>query len=67
MSHVFPWNAVLAFGLGTLRMSPSEFWRATPRELLAMAGASRAAPPPRDALEALLARFPDINGDRHER
>ena len=56
----FPWDRVLAFGLGTLRMDPAAFWGATPREILALAGGTAApVPPDRAALDALLDRFPD--------
>lgn len=55
----FPWEAALALGLGTLRMAPAAFWALTPRELLFLAGPPAAAPPTRDALNALIQRFPD--------
>ena len=53
----------MAFGLGGLRWSPQEFWRATPRELAAAAqglrgGAPVAAPSASD-LAALMHAFPD--------
>jgi uncharacterized phage protein (TIGR02216 family) len=53
----------MAFGLGTLRWSPQEFWRATPRELTAAAqglrgGAPTPAPRARE-LAALMREFPD--------
>ena len=59
----FPWDEAMAFGLGCLRWSPQEFWRATPRELAAAAqglrgGAPVAAPSARD-LAALMQAFPD--------
>jgi uncharacterized phage protein (TIGR02216 family) len=54
----------MAFGLGTLRLSPAEFWSMTPRELqAAMRGVLGADPgveaPTRGELAALLIRFPD--------
>jgi len=52
----------MAFGLGTLRLSPDSFWRMTPRELAAAMGAvlgPRAAPIDRASFAALRARFPD--------
>ena len=59
----FPWDEAMAFGLGRLRWSPQEFWRATPRELAAAAqgvrgGTPVAAPSARD-LAALMQAFPD--------
>ncbi|MBB4065723.1 putative phage protein (TIGR02216 family) [Gellertiella hungarica] len=51
------------FGLGRLRLSPSDFWAMSPRELCAAAGPAReAAGPDRPALDALMARFPDRRG-----
>jgi len=52
----------MAFGLGQLRLSPSEFWAMTPRELAAAAdlfGAAPHAPPSRDALDELMRCYPD--------
>jgi uncharacterized phage protein (TIGR02216 family) len=53
---------VIETGLGSLGLSPSDFWRTTPREL-AMAIAGRFGPPvvpmQRDDLERLMQRFPD--------
>lgn len=64
MSAPFPFAAAIAFGLGTLRMEPTAFWRTTPRELLALAAPPDGARPPgRAALDALLERYPDP-GDR---
>ena len=34
----FPWDEALALGLARLRWRPRDFWRATPRELMAAAG-----------------------------
>jgi uncharacterized phage protein (TIGR02216 family) len=53
----------MAFGLGVLRWSPQEFWRATPRELVTAAQGLRGGPPaeaPRASeLSALMRMFPD--------
>jgi uncharacterized phage protein (TIGR02216 family) len=58
----FPFSRAMAFGLGVLRLAPSEFWNMTPRELHRAAegvyGRS-AAPPSREALDALMRDFPD--------
>lgn len=59
----FPWEAVIAAGLGALRLSPREFWAATPREIAAaMRGLNGPASLAfaRVDLEALKARFPDV-------
>lgn len=49
-------------GLGLLRLPPSAFWAATPRELaaaLAPFGTVAGEAPARAALTALMRRFPD--------
>ena len=58
----FPWAEAMAFGLGVLKLPPDAFWRMTPRELAQAIAAVRgplAAPFTRDALGALMQRFPD--------
>lgn len=59
----FPWADVMGFGLGVLRLSPSDFWAMTPRELdaalLAVLGASSPAAPARSVLDLLMQRYPD--------
>lgn len=52
----------MGFGLGTLRLSPDEFWRMTPRELAAAMEAVFGPEPgviDRASFAALRARFPD--------
>jgi uncharacterized phage protein (TIGR02216 family) len=62
-SHApFPWDSVLAFGLGVLRLSPRDLWAATPRELnAAFEGVyGRASSPPRLAdFAELITAHPD--------
>ena len=59
----FPWNEVMAFGLGRLAWSPDRFWAATPREIAAALRAHqdshRGFAPERSALTALMQTFPD--------
>lgn len=59
----FPWERVTAFGLGPLRWSPDQFWRATPLELAAAARGLLVPPAPAPAtagdLRRLMAAFPD--------
>lgn len=60
----FPWDEALALGLGRLRWRPRDFWRATPRELMAAAGLAAAGltgTPTLDraGLRALIDRYPD--------
>jgi len=58
----FPWDEVLAFGFGVLRLSPDCFWRMTPRELSHAVRGIRgvpAAPLSRMAFVELMKRFPD--------
>ena len=53
----------MRFGLGVLRLSPCEFWGATPRELHAAAegvfGRASGAPA-RNKLNDLMNLFPDV-------
>jgi uncharacterized phage protein (TIGR02216 family) len=53
----------MMLGLGVLRWSPSEFWRATPRELAAawdgLNGGRRSEPALGRDLRRLMAAFPD--------
>ena len=61
----FPWDQAMRVGLGLLRLSPDAFWAMTPRELDHAARAVLPAgprPPARTALEALMRRFPDGEG-----
>ncbi len=56
----------MAFGLGVLRLAPDVFWRMTPREIAAAAGAlapAATSQPSRHALDALMQRFPDRGAD----
>lgn len=55
----FPWAEVMAKGLGTLRLSPRDFWAATPREIAAAFPKPGHAALPRGVLDALLKQFPD--------
>jgi uncharacterized phage protein (TIGR02216 family) len=54
----FPWARLMQLGLGTLRLSPSEFWRSTPREIAAAFGAP-SQPMLRQKLNEMMERFPD--------
>jgi len=55
-----PWDDIIRFGLGVLRLSPDALWSLTLPEIAAAArrGAGL-APPARADLDALLAAFPD--------
>ncbi|QEL23033.1 phage tail assembly chaperone [Bosea sp. F3-2] len=58
----FPWNDVMAFGLGRLAWPPGQFWAATPREIAAALKAHRSAEAgvtDRAVLSALMAAYPD--------
>ena len=50
---------MMELGLGVLRLSPRDFWAATPREIAAAFPASVPQAPPRAALDHLMQRFPD--------
>lgn len=54
------WPRLMTLGLVRLRLSPEEFWRLTPAELMLMAGAGAGADVlTRAGLTELTARFPD--------
>ncbi|MDZ7822836.1 MAG: rcc01693 family protein [Ahrensia sp.] len=58
----FPWREVMTFGLGILKLSPTQFWNATPREIFAAMQAYQNAtprPPSQQDLVELLRQFPD--------
>lgn len=58
----FPWRAVMATGLGLLRLPPRDFWAMTPIEFAhaaGLAGEAGAGRPGRDELAALMRQFPD--------
>jgi uncharacterized phage protein (TIGR02216 family) len=55
----FPWDDFMRLGLGTLRLSPSAFWAASPREIVAALPRAKRAALGRDGLFALMQRFPD--------
>lgn len=59
MNDGFPWRSLMAFGLGVLRLSPRDFWAATPRELAAALGAEPPRPMARGDFDHLMQRFPD--------
>lgn len=58
----FPWDEVMAFGLGRLAWAPEQFWAATPREIAAALrahGGAGSEPTKRSTLSALMAAYPD--------
>lgn len=56
----FPWGAALHFGLGLLRLSPSEFWRLSLKEFLALGGGMKPLESiGRNELDVLMRRWPD--------
>jgi uncharacterized phage protein (TIGR02216 family) len=58
----FPWDEVLATGLGLLRLSPKNFWAMTPIEFERAARPftrHRQAAPARAQLTELMRAFPD--------
>ena len=58
LKPTFPWARLMQLGLGTLKLSPSEFWRSTPREIAAAFGAS-CQPMLRQKLNEMMKRIPD--------
>jgi uncharacterized phage protein (TIGR02216 family) len=54
----FPFTRLFVLAVLLLRLSPSEFWRLTPRELFALLKAVEPpAPPDRETLQDLIRRF----------
>jgi uncharacterized phage protein (TIGR02216 family) len=52
---------MMQLGLGVLRLSPRDFWAATPREIAAaFASHPAAGPMDRRDLDDLINRFPDV-------
>jgi uncharacterized phage protein (TIGR02216 family) len=58
----FPWDEVIGFGIGVLKLSSAEFWALTPRELaLAMQAVNpRGGVLSRAELTQLMTRHPDV-------
>jgi uncharacterized phage protein (TIGR02216 family) len=60
--RTFPWADAMRLGFGVLKLSSTEFWGLTPRELAAafeaLSGA-RAGAPDRGVLGKMMERFPD--------
>ena len=67
MNERIDWAGLMRLGLGVLKLPPDVFWGMTPRELAAGAApyqGARGGAPDRGALDQLLQRFPDIQGDK---
>jgi uncharacterized phage protein (TIGR02216 family) len=60
----FPWEDALMLGLGVLRWSSDQFWRTTPRELMAawngLHGGKRIEPATSRDLRRMMETFPDV-------
>lgn len=59
---LIPWDSVIAFGLGRMRLPPDQFWALSLREfraLLPTGAAELSAPFARVTLEDLVKRYPD--------
>ncbi|MFZ5709551.1 MAG: rcc01693 family protein [Pseudomonadota bacterium] len=61
------WPGLMRAGLGGLGLTPAEFWRLTPAELMLMLGdPASARPMSRGGLADLMAAWPDRNaGEKH--
>lgn len=69
---MFPWGVLMGVGIGVLGIPPADFWRMTPRELMAAAqGAGllreQRLPPDRAALTAMMQLYPDDRGPENDR
>jgi len=58
-SSTFPWARFMRTGMGQLGLSPTEFWRSTPREITAAVGPAPPQPLLRQNLLSLMELFPD--------
>lgn len=58
MSESFPWARLMHFGIGTLQLSPQEFWRNTLRELM-FAQRLPSQPLLRQNLDEMIRLWPD--------
>jgi uncharacterized phage protein (TIGR02216 family) len=58
ITEPFPWARIMQLGLGTLRLAPEQFWRATLREIAA-ALPKREAALDRAILDRLMSEHPD--------
>ena len=56
----FPWPRMMELGLGVLKLSPREFWTATPREIAAAFPVRPSTALNRIALDELINQFPDV-------
>lgn len=55
----FPWRRMMELGLGVLRLSPADFWAATPREIAAAFPQRAASVLARADFDELMQQFPD--------
>jgi uncharacterized phage protein (TIGR02216 family) len=55
----FPWARLMQTGLGTLHLSPSEFWRSSPREIAAAFGSPPQPKMLRQKLDEMMENYPD--------
>jgi uncharacterized phage protein (TIGR02216 family) len=54
----FPWARIMQLGLGTLGLSPEQFWRSSPREIAAAFGCPP-QPMLRQNLQSMMENYPD--------
>ena len=65
MTGRFDWPALMRAGIAGRGLLPEQFWALTPAELAMMLGVGGAAPAmTRGALDALMAAYPDGQGER---
>lgn len=67
-AEAFPWAGVMAFGLGTLKLAPRDFWSMTPREIAAAMrahGIEGRKPMTAGDLQGLMEAFPDERPGRN--
>jgi uncharacterized phage protein (TIGR02216 family) len=59
MTSQFPWARFMQLGLGTLHLSPDQFWRSSPREIAAAFGSPPNPKMLRQSLHDLMKEYPD--------
>jgi uncharacterized phage protein (TIGR02216 family) len=55
----FPWARFMQLGIGQLHLSPEQFWRSSPREIVSALGSPPQPKLLRQSLDDLMKDYPD--------
>jgi uncharacterized phage protein (TIGR02216 family) len=55
----FPWARFMQLGLGQLHLSPDQFWRSSPREIVSAFGSPPKPKLLRQSLDTMMETYPD--------